>query len=175
VSRRIASTRAAELLQVERDIRARLDDRPFDFVAMSAVANLYRTSTTIRNHLERTVLAGYQLSWVAFTVLWVLWIWGEQESSTVADEAGIAKGTLTGVVRTLASRKLVRRTPLASDKRRVNLALTRKGLHLIEELFPEFNAQEMAVMDELSSTEQRDLSALLRRVIHGLDADDAAS
>ena len=67
----------------------------------------------MRNHMERTLLADYDLSWVAFTVLWVLWIWGNQETGHVAAEAGITKGTLTGVMKTLQARKLIRRSPTA--------------------------------------------------------------
>lgn len=137
MSRRIASSRSAEILEAERDIRERLNGQSFDFVAMSAVANIYRGGSSVRNHMEQTVLADYQLSWMAFTVLWVLWIWGEQESAHVASEAGISKGTLTGVVRTLTTKRLVRRVPHRADKRRVSLALTKSGTRVIEDLFPD--------------------------------------
>ena len=75
MSRRIASSEATVVSQAERDIRARLAGHELDFVAMSAVSNIYRTGAAVRNHMERTLLADYDLSWVAFTVLWVLWIW----------------------------------------------------------------------------------------------------
>jgi DNA-binding MarR family transcriptional regulator len=172
VSRRIASARSAEILGAERDIRARLDGQPFDFTAMSAVANIYRCGAAVRRHMERTVLDEYELSWMAFTVLWVLWIWGEQESAHVAAEAGITKGTLTGVARTLGTRRLVVRRPHRDDRRRVSLALTRNGERLIEELFPRFNAHERLAVGSLSSLEQRELSRLLRLVIHNLDDVD---
>jgi hypothetical protein len=87
MSKRIASSHATVVSQAERDIRARLDDHDLDFSAMSAVSNIYRTGSAIRNHMERELLARYDLSWVAFTVLWVLWIWGEQETGHVAAEA----------------------------------------------------------------------------------------
>jgi len=44
VPRRIASQDADDLVQAERDIQARIGDRPFDFGAMSAVANIYRAA-----------------------------------------------------------------------------------------------------------------------------------
>ena len=78
---------------------------------MSAISNIYRTGSAVRNHMERSLLTDYDLSWVAFTVLWVLWIWGAQETGHVAAEAGITKGTLTGVMKTLQSRKLIKRIP----------------------------------------------------------------
>lgn len=169
MSRRIASRATAELLAAERDIRAKLDGEPFDFVAMSAVANIYRCGTTIRRHMERTVLADYDLSWVAFTILWVLWIWGEQTSADVASETGVSKATLTGVVRTLVGRGFVRRVAHPDDLRRVSLRLTRAGARTIEELFPQFNAHETLAVGALTEGQQRTLAHLLRTVIAQVD------
>lgn len=151
--------------QAERDIRDHLHGHELDFTAMSAVSNIYRSGAAVRNHMERTLLADYDLSWVAFTVLWVLWIWGEQETGHVAEEAGITKGTLTGVMKTLHARKLIRRAPHRDDGRRVLIALTRAGERLIERLFPEFNRHETLVVSALSTSEQRELARLLRLVL----------
>jgi MarR family transcriptional regulator, organic hydroperoxide resistance regulator len=172
VSRRIASSSSSVVSAAERDIRARLAGQSLDFNAMSAVSNIYRAGAAVRNHMEREVLSAYDLSWVAFTVLWVLWIWGDQETGHVAAEAGVTKGTLTGVVKTLSSRRLVRRIPHRDDRRRVSIGLTRAGVALIEEIFPVFNAHETLAVGALSASEQRDLARLLRRVLgHISDVD----
>jgi len=76
---------------------------------MAAVSNIYRAANAVRNHLERTVLAPHELTWTGWVVLWVVWIWGDIESRHVAAEAGISKGTLTGVQNTLISRGLIKR------------------------------------------------------------------
>jgi DNA-binding MarR family transcriptional regulator len=165
VSRRIASSSSTVVSGAERDIRARLEGRSLDFTAMSAVSNIYRSGAAVRNHMEREVLSAYDLSWVAFTVLWVLWIWGDQETGHVASEARVTKGTLTGVVKTLAARRLVRRIPHRDDRRRVSIGLTRAGTAMIEEIFPVFNAHETLAVGSLSAVEQRDLAHLLRRVL----------
>ena len=68
---------------------------------MAAVANVFRSASAARGYLERTVLADVGLSFTAFTVMWVLWVWGEMETRDLAVDAGITKGTLTGVVGTL--------------------------------------------------------------------------
>jgi DNA-binding MarR family transcriptional regulator len=172
VSKRIASSHATVVSQAERDIRARLDDHDLDFSAMSAVSNIYRTGSAIRNHMERELLANYDLSWVAFTVLWVLWIWGEQETGHVAAEAGITKGTLTGVMKTLQARKLIRRIPHRDDRRRVSIGLSKAGERLIERLFPEFNRHETLAVSVLSEAEQSELARLLRLVLKGISATD---
>lgn len=168
MSRRISSPAPHDNLLAERDIRARLEGRPFDFRAMSAVSNIYRAGTAVRLHMERTVLADYELSWVAFAVLWILWIWGAQETGHVATEAGITKGTLTGVMKTLGSRKLIRRLPHKDDRRRVSIDLTKKGEQLIAELFPIFNEHERQVTSVLTPGEQDELARILRKVTHSV-------
>ncbi len=170
MSRRISSSTPEEVLQAEADIRERLQDREFDFVAMSAISNVYRAGTAVRNHMERTVLADYDLSWVAFTVLWVLWIWGSQETGHVAQEAGVTKGTLTGVIKTLQNQKLIKRTPHRDDKRRVSISLSAKGQRLISELFPAFNEHEIAAVSALSQVEQHELARLLRKVTNHISS-----
>ena len=170
MSRRISSSTPEEVLQAEADIRRRLEGREFDFVAMSAVSNVYRAGTAVRNHMERTVLAEYDLSWVAFTVLWVLWIWGAQETGHVAEEAGVTKGTLTGVIKTLLNQRLIKRTPHRDDKRRVSISLSARGRRVISELFPAFNEHERAAVSVLTPSEQRELARLLRKVTHHISS-----
>ncbi len=170
---RLASQQKDELTRAESDIRARLGDQPFDFTAMAAVSNIYRAATTIRNHMEATVLAEQDLSWAAFTVMWVLWIWGEQETRQVAAETGSTKGTLTGVLKTLEGRGLVLRRTHPDDARRVLVCLTTKGRRIIEEVFPRFNAEETFAASALTKAEQEQLARLLRKVTQRVsDADD---
>jgi DNA-binding MarR family transcriptional regulator len=175
MSKRIASSKASTVSNAEREIRNRLSGHELDFTAMSAVSNIYRSGSAVRNHMERAVLSDHDLSWVAFTVLWVLWIWGDQETGHVAAEAGITKGTLTGVIKTLQARKLVRRTPHLDDRRRVSISLTKAGQRLIEQVFPRFNQHETLAVSALSSTEQRELARLLRLVLGGISTVDGAS
>ena len=172
MSRRIASSEATIVSQAERDIRARLDDHDLNFTAMSAVSNIYRAGSGVRNHMERELLARYDLSWVAFTVLWVLWIWGEQETGHVAAEAGITKGTLTGVMKTLQARRLIRRIPHRDDRRRVSIGLSKAGERLIERLFPEFNRHETLAVSALTDAEQLELARLLRLVLKTISDTD---
>jgi DNA-binding MarR family transcriptional regulator len=173
MSKRIASSRASIVSDAERDIRSRLRGHELDFTAMSAVSNIYRSGSAIRNHMERAVLSDYDLSWVAFTVLWVLWIWGEQETGHVAAETGVTKGTLTGVIKTLQGRKLLRRTPHLDDRRRVSIRLTKTGERLIDEVFPQFNKHETLAVSALTRSEQLELARLLRLVLGGIGGVDA--
>ncbi|MDA8063250.1 MAG: MarR family winged helix-turn-helix transcriptional regulator [Actinomycetota bacterium] len=169
-TRALGSAEETELSRAERDIRARLGDRPFDFRAMAAISNIYRAASAVRNHMEQRVLAGHGLSWSAFTVMWVLWIWGEQETGRVAAETGTTKGTLTGVLKTLESRGLVVRSSHPGDGRRVLVRLSPEGEAVIEEVFPRFNAEETFAASALGPCDQDRLAGLLRRVSARIDS-----
>ena len=162
------------LAETERAVADRLAGLPLDMPAMAVVQNVYRAASTIRNHLERTVLAQHDLTWTGWVVLWVVWIWGDIETRHAAAEAGISKGTLTGVVGTLQARDLVSRRVHPEDARRALLSLTPKGTQLMAELFPRFNKEESAIAGCLEPDEQQVLARSLRRIITRLDGADPA-
>lgn len=162
--------------QTEQAVADRLTGLAVDRQAMNAIGNLYRAAGMVRNHFERTVLSEQDLTWTAWVVLWVVWVWAEIETRHAASEAGISKSTLTGVVSTLEGRGLIRRRPFPADGRRVLLRLTPRGRRLMERLFPEFNAQEATALATLNQREVETLTRALRKIIqhvedlHGIDA-----
>jgi DNA-binding MarR family transcriptional regulator len=91
------------------------------------------------------VLAPADLTWTAFVVLWVVWIWGRVETRTIAAEGGFSKATLSGVLTTLEGRGLVDRSRSETDGRLVDVALTPAGEKLMRGLFPKFNAEERSI------------------------------
>jgi MarR family transcriptional regulator, organic hydroperoxide resistance regulator len=153
------------LLPAERKIVEQLGHLALDFNAMWMVSNLFRASTAVRRKMETELLAGDRLSWTAFTVLWVLWVWGEMESRELAAATGVSRPTTTGVVSTLTRRRLVRRSRVAKDGRLVRVSLTPSGRRLIQELFPRFNAKEREVAAVLPGPEQERLAAMLRMLV----------
>jgi DNA-binding MarR family transcriptional regulator len=167
--RRLAAGTARDLVRAERDIRGRIGDQPLDFAAMAAVSNIYRAANVIRNHMERKVLADEDLSWAAFTVMFVLWIWGDQQTRHLAAEAGVTKGTLTGVLKTLEKRGLARRRAHEADGRLVLAGLEPKGVAVIERLFPAFNMGEAFVSASLTEPEKQQLASLLRKIIRSVE------
>ena len=154
-----------ELLRAERDIQDRLGDRPLDFASLQAISNIYRAAAAVRRRAEQGVLAEHDLSWGGFTILWVLWVWGDMETAQLASECDLAKGTLTGMITTLEKQHLVERRRVASDRRRVTVTLTPRGLVTIEDLFPRFNDFEGAMTAGLHDDDKHDLARLLRAVI----------
>jgi MarR family transcriptional regulator, organic hydroperoxide resistance regulator len=172
MSRRLAAGTERDLVQAERDIRGRIGGQPLDFAAMAAVSNIYRAANVVRNHMERQVLVDEDLSWAAFTVLFVLWIWGDQQTRHLAAEAGVTKGTLTGVLKTLEKRGLARRRGHDADGRLVLVSLEPKGQEVIERLFPAFNRSEAQVSGGLTTREKDQLASLLRTIIRTVEDED---
>ena len=154
-----------ELTDVERAVTDVVGDLDVDLDAMHAISNVFRVEASVRNHMQRNVLVGDDLSWTAFVALWVLWVWGDQESRHLAEGCSVSRATITGVVRTLESRGLVTRRSDSADGRLVVVGLTRAGRRTISRLYPVFNAQEALLTSDLTADERRQLAHLLRKVL----------
>jgi DNA-binding MarR family transcriptional regulator len=152
------------LAETETAVADMLSGMAVDMESMAAVQNIYRAANAVRKRLESSVLAPHDLTWTGWVVLWVVWIWGDIETRHVAAEAGISKGTLTGVIGTLEKRGLLRRRTHPDDARRVLVSLTSKGRKLMVVLFPKFNEEESYVTQTLSSPEKASLARTLRKV-----------
>ena len=160
------------LNETERQVATKLSGMTLDFDSMAAVSNVFRAANATRNFFERTVLAPSGLSWTAFVVLWVSWIWEPIETRTIAEEGGFSKATLTGVLQTLESRGLIKRNRSLEDKRLVLVTLTAKGRKLMLTLFPEFNKHEQEVLSGLSAQQKRELATALRKITAFTEARD---
>jgi DNA-binding MarR family transcriptional regulator len=152
------------MLQAEQDQLQRLGSREVDFSAALVTSSLFRAATAVRNHLERKVLSAHDLSWSAFVVLWVIWVWNEIETREIADEVGFSKATLTGVLNTLEKRGLVIRTRSSIDRRLVVVKLSSKGRKLTEQVLPIINKQEQFVASVLDSQTQKITTDALARL-----------
>ena len=164
---------AHTLRETERHVDERLAGMEIDFQAMAVSSNLFRAATAVRNHLERSVLAPHELSWSAFVVLWVVWIWETSETREIAAEAGFSKATLTGVLNTLEKRGLATRKRSKDDGRLVLVTLTSKGKKLMEQLFPLFNKQEQFIASALDPKTQASAAAALRSITELVEAEKA--
>jgi DNA-binding MarR family transcriptional regulator len=135
-----------------------------DFEAMAVMSNLFRAASAVRNHFERNVLAPSGLSWTAFVVLWVTWIWEPIETRQIAAEGGFSKATLTGVLGTLESRKLLTREKSKDDGRLVLVKLTASGRKMMDKLFPEFNQHESKLVSVLAKDKKIETAEALRKI-----------
>lgn len=157
------------LTETERRVQARVGGLPLDYSAMAVASNLFRAANAVRNHFERTVLSGHNLSWTAFVVLWVTWIWEPIETRQIALEGGFSKATLTGVLSTLERRGWLTRERSVSDGRLVVVNLTDAGRELMDELFPAFNLQEQAVTGPVDPSKREELAEMLRVITAGVE------
>jgi DNA-binding MarR family transcriptional regulator len=160
------------LSETESAVAARLGGMDLDFDAMTVASNLFRAANAVRNHLERTVLAKSELTWTAFVVLWVTWIWEPIETREIAAEAGFSKATLSGVLTTLEGRGLVTRSRDKRDGRLVLVELTPSGRRLMKRLFPEFNTQERHVSRHLDRTRKQQAASVLRDLIRAVEQEE---
>lgn len=170
MSPEFASDDEEDWVDKERDVASVIGDSlDVDFEAHAIIGNLFRVANAVRNEMERTVLDEDDLSFTAFTVLWVLWIWGEQEARHVAEESAISRATLTGVLTTLERRGLARRRPNPNDRRSVLVSLTADGETTTRRLFTEFNARESEMSAPLSADERRTTAHALRTLLRHLE------
>lgn len=93
----------------------------------------------------------------------MLWVWGDRETGQ-AEDCGLAKDALSGMLSTLEKGGLVARRRHPHHRRRVEVHLLAGGRRLIEEVFPRFNAYEAELTSVLGAEQCRELSRLLRPV-----------
>ena len=144
-------------------------DLKVDIDAMAAISNVFRVAVMFRNRAEKRFLLKNKLTFSGFTVLWVLWVFGEMESYKLAEECGITKGTLTGIVTTLEKNGFAKRMLHPTDGRRRLIKLTAQSQTLMSKLFPTINQLEQNFVSGLSKTEQKELSRMLRIILHSQD------
>lgn len=149
----------------ERALNASLGGLGLDFEAMRAISNIYLAANAVRNRVESTILKDVDLTWTAFVVLWVTWIWEEMEASALAAEVRLSKGTLSGVLTTLDARGLIVRSTRPEDKRKVVVSLSPAGKRMMKRIFPKFNSEETLMLGALTSKEVTALATSLHNVV----------
>jgi len=138
-----------------------------------ALVELHRAANAVRHHVEQAVLRQENLTWTGFVVLREVWAAKKLETRHAAEQAGIAKATLTGVVDTLVRRGLVRRDRHPEDGRLVVLELTRRGQRLIQQLLPVSRDEEEFTLGYLDNEDIAQVTTVLRRLVAHLDQDVA--
>ena len=159
------------LAETERAAESRIAGLELDIGSLHVVSNLCRAANAVRNHMERNGLTPADLTRTAFVVLWVPWIWGSAETRVIADETGVSKATLSGVLTTLEKRGLVVRSRSEDDGRLVLVELTSKGRRLIMRLFPRINAEETLATRLLPAGTKEDTAELLRLMVLAVSDD----
>ena len=94
-------------------------------------------------------------------------LWRKREGVTMSDLSRmllVSNGNATAVVDRLEKDGLALRTPLATDRRIVNVALTEDGLRQFEALATGHEAAVNRLFSRLNETEIEQLTALLKKL-----------
>jgi DNA-binding MarR family transcriptional regulator len=121
--------------------------------SVSVIPIIIRLTSIIKNYSEEFAFKEFNLSFSGFTVMWVIWVRGDLETAKLAKNAGIAKSTLSGILKTLEKHGYCKRIPHSSDARRVVVHITKAGEELMEKIFPKFHEIEDIAISGLTDKE----------------------
>jgi DNA-binding MarR family transcriptional regulator len=143
--------------------------------ASEAFLHLLRTGDAVYA-AEGAYLAAHDLSQGRFMVLMLLNRCAGQQSTPaeLADEAGVTRATMTGLVDTLERDGLVSRKDDSEDRRTVLVQLTRSGRKLLDRMVPGYFASVTKMMQPLTNTERKQFVALLQKIQRALPASQTA-
>ncbi|QKV52504.1 MarR family winged helix-turn-helix transcriptional regulator [Comamonas antarctica] len=121
------------------------------------------------------VLAGYGLSEGRFVLLFLLdAASGGLAPRELADQAGVTRATVTGLLDGLERDALVERRTDAADRRALRVQLTARGRELAQAVVAEHGRWIAGVFGGLSAAERIQLEGLLDKVAAGLAARRSA-
>jgi DNA-binding MarR family transcriptional regulator len=89
---------------------------------------------------------------------------GHSTPADLADEAGVTRATMTGLLDGLEAENLVDRTHRKDDRRMIDVRITRKGQSLLERILPDHYARIGDLMSNLTKAEKKTLTELLGKV-----------
>ena len=90
---------------------------------------------------------------------------GQLTAKTICQVLGRPKNTISRAVDRLLQRRLIRRDPLAADRRHALLTLEPAGRHLIEQTTKLFAERQTDMLRALSPAERRALDRILTKLI----------
>jgi DNA-binding MarR family transcriptional regulator len=102
---------------------------------------------------------------IQFAILNVLIEFPESDQISVANSVAFDAATIGSVIGRLESKKLIVRSLDQFDKRRKLLKITPLGLQLVKKMKPYVEAVQVQLLQNLSQQEQRQLKALLQRLV----------
>jgi DNA-binding MarR family transcriptional regulator len=142
---------------------------------MALIARLQQTTKEINGELC-THFTHYKLTDASFDVLATLLRAGPPHSlspSELIEQMHITSGTMTTRIDKLEKKDLVKRKTKKHDKRSVNVALTKKGLKLINEVILEHVKTQEKIVSVFDQQEQLVFNALLEKYLaHNVNKRD---
>ncbi|HLJ70884.1 MAG TPA: MarR family transcriptional regulator [Roseiarcus sp.] len=149
-------------------------ERPdLDSFAMAVLGRLAETALVISRDRLAPLFARFGLQPGEFDVLATLRRSGAPYALTptaLYEAAMISSGGMTNRLDRLEKEGLIERRPHPKDRRGLLVALTQKGLALIDEAVTAHVANERAILAAMSASEQAALYALLAKLLDGAKA-----
>ena len=136
-------------------------------LALGMWVKLARASATFNLHAVQQIRS-FGLTQPQFGVLECLGHLGPMPIGDLSKKMLVSGGNMTCVVDNLAKDGYVERVQSGDDRRSVIVRLTRKGTRLFEDVFVQHADRIAALASVLTEKEQEQLSALLRKLGHGL-------
>lgn len=153
----------ALLAEAERRGHPDLDSTRLCFQALSLAGRIDEDCAAL--------LAPHGLTEGRFVLLFLLDAAGEALSPNVlAQQAGVTRATVTGLLDGLEREALVERHADADDRRALRIELTRQGKQLARRLFEQHGRWIAGLFGGLSAAERTQLARLLDKVAAGMAA-----
>lgn len=143
--------------------------------ANEAFLNLLRTADMVFAEKGR-FLSQHNISQGRFTVLMLLTHACAHGTTPaeLADEAGVTRATMTGLIDTLEKDGLVTREADAHDRRTLHVRLTEQGKTFVETMIPPYFQRVASIMAPLNEPERKQLVHLLQKIQEGLSPSNLA-
>jgi len=137
--------------------------------ATAVFLNLLRTGDEVFRVADHN-LAQHNISQGRFTVMMLLLDKIEncpqpRTPAELADMAGVARATMTGLIDTLERDGLVKRAPDPVDRRMMSICLTAKGEELMYAVLPGHFKVMASLMRPLNEAERKTLVRLLNKIV----------
>lgn len=119
-----------------------------------------------------SLLAPHGLSEGRFVILFLLEAAGEGLAPNVlAEQAGVTRATVTGLLDGLEKDSLIERTADPTDRRALRIRLTRRGKQLARKIFDQHSRWIGGLFANLNMSEREQLAALLTKVAANVGSD----
>jgi DNA-binding MarR family transcriptional regulator len=131
-------------------------------VATECVLNLYRLVAAIDSRVQRIARAHGVPSVAALNVLAILRGAGQPLTpSVIADELVVTRGNVTGILRSLQQRGLVRRHVSPTDRRILPVELTAHGAETIDALQAVLHRSDRELLQAIPTPQHHELRRIL--------------
>ncbi|MEI6350704.1 MAG: MarR family transcriptional regulator [Verrucomicrobiota bacterium] len=140
-----------------------------DPTANGTFLHLLRTADMVFEDVNR-FLTRHNISQGRFTVMMLLnrsWVKSSTPAS-LAEESGVTRATMTGLIDTLEKDGMVIREPDSHDRRTIHVRLTEHGHATLESMLPDHFQCVSSIMKPLDQAERQELVRLLQKLQEGL-------